>query len=116
MLVAAERGLRAGVQTLLARQQHELVEEDAAVDPLAAAHALLDAEDHADRRIEKFIVLAELLHHAGGVAARHTEEGVELLADEFAARVVDRREFLGIDVVLAARPVVALVHRLEDRG
>src|SRR5215831_9563785 len=44
VLHAAERRLWAGVQALLARQQHQLVEEDAAVDPLPAAHAPLDAQ------------------------------------------------------------------------
>jgi hypothetical protein len=66
-------------------EQHQLVEEDAAVDPLAVAHAPLDAQDHADRRVEEVVVLAELPGHAGGVAARHAEQGVELLADQLAA-------------------------------
>ncbi len=64
MLEAAEGRLRAGMQTFLAGEQHELIEEDAAVDPLAVAHAALDAQDHADRRVEEFVVLAELLLHA----------------------------------------------------
>src|SRR6202163_5044339 len=103
MLVAAEGGLRAGVQALLAGQQHELVEEDAAVDPLAAVHATLDAQDHADRRAEEVVVLAELLQHPGTIAARHSEQGVELLADKLAAGGVHGSELLWVDVVFPAR-------------
>src|SRR5262249_57949834 len=100
-LEAAERRLRAGMQALLARQQHELAEEDAAVDPLAGAHATLDTQDHADRRIEEIEIAAKLFLHASRVAARYVEQRVELLADQLAAGIIKWREFLRGEVGFA---------------
>ena len=94
--------LRAGVQAVLAREQHDVLHEHAEVGPLIRAHAPIDREEQHDRRAEELVVAREVPQARGLVLARDAERRVQILAALEAPRAIGLVQVRRIHVVFGA--------------
>src|SRR5450755_4140209 len=76
-----ERRLRAGVEALAARRDHDALQEHAEIEPAALAHDAVDREHQADRRPEELVVAPMLRVHALLVGLGEAEQAVQIPAD-----------------------------------
>src|SRR6185295_11886245 len=96
--------LRAGVEAVGARQQHDVLQEAADVGPLRRPHGAVDRDEQPDRRIVEEIIARKLAIATGAVLARNGDRRVELIADARAAAVIRLLQFARVDVVFGALP------------
>src|SRR5450432_4876984 len=96
------RFLRAGLQSLLARQQHQVLDEHAEVGPLRWSHDAVEEKKHPDRRTEEIVVLRELAMPGRLVIAPHADERVQVLAVLVASRAIRFLQFGRIHMIFRA--------------
>ena len=100
--------LRAGVQAVLAREQHDRLHVHADVGPLRRPEAAVDIEEQPDRRAEAIEIACELQQPRRLVLARNVDSRVQVLPGLEAARAIGLAQAGRIDVVLV-RAVAARV-------
>ena len=94
--------LRAGFQPLLARQQHDVLDEHAEIGPLRRSHRAVEEKKHPDGRTEEIVVSSELAMPRRPIFARNADEPIQILAVLVAARAVGLLQFGRIHVILGA--------------
>src|SRR5882724_4109796 len=73
--------LGAGMQTLFAREQHDIFHEHAKISPLPLLHLAIDRKNKPDGSAEKLPVAHELFETAGAIGAGNTDRRVHCLTD-----------------------------------
>src|ERR1700728_953379 len=104
--------LRASFQSLLAGQQHDVLDQHAEVGPLRRSHDAIEEEKHPDRRTEEIIVLRELAMPGSLILARYADEPVQVLAVLVPPRAIRLFQFRWIHMIFGG-PAEGLGQKLR---
>src|SRR5262249_10422527 len=105
------RGLRAGLQSELARGHHDCLQEHAVIEPGAALQVAIDRKDQAHRCIEEGVVARVLGVHLVLVRATDAERAIETPTTGTSPSKIGLAPFHRIVVVLALAYLVAAIAR-----
>src|ERR1700679_128750 len=94
--------LRASFQSLLAGQQHDVLDQHAEVGPLRRSHDAVEEEKHPDRRTEEVIVLRELAMPRRPVLALYADEPIQVRAFLVPPRAIRLFQFGRITMIFGA--------------
>src|SRR3546814_8480715 len=84
------------MQAVAARRNHDVLQEQAVVEPAPQLKPPVDGEDQADRRVEEDVIAAALLLHALLFALLDAEQAVKAPADGAAPAEIGLEELIRI--------------------
>src|SRR5664280_3000885 len=96
------RLLRASMNSLFARQQHDGLHEHAEIYPLTNTHLPINGKEQRDWRAEQFVVPSKLLQTRWPIFARDIDCREQVFTALEAPRTIGFGEFRWIHVVLGA--------------
>lgn len=108
VVIAAPSGLRAGVQTLAASRQTDVLYEHAVVEPAHPGHVIVDSKDHADGCLEELEIAGVELPRLFVLAFTNACQAVEVpahLAPPCEVGIAPLREIVQTTVFVLARLV-----------